>query len=139
MESVGSLAALCVSAVNNMPRTIIEKIWDAHVVSEQAGAPAFCSISICIWCMRSPRRRLSRACASRGLKVRRPDLTIATTDHSMPTTHRSLPIVDQIAATQVALFEKNCREFGIPCYGLHSAKQGIVHVIGPEQGSRSRA
>ena len=70
----------------------------------------------------------------RGLKVRRPDLTMATVDHSIPTTPRSLPIVDKIAATQVAQLETNCKEFGIPCYGFHSDKQGIVHVIGPERG-----
>ncbi len=55
-------------------------------------------------------------------------------DHSIPTTPRSLPIVDKIAATQVAQLEANCKEFGIPCYGFQSEKQGIVHVIGPERG-----
>ncbi|HXF26693.1 MAG TPA: 3-isopropylmalate dehydratase large subunit, partial [Bryobacteraceae bacterium] len=70
----------------------------------------------------------------RGLKVRRPDLTFGTTDHSTPTTPRSLPILDKVAAAQVEKFEANCREFGIPCFGFHSDKQGIVHVIGPEQG-----
>jgi 3-isopropylmalate/(R)-2-methylmalate dehydratase large subunit len=66
--------------------------------------------------------------------VRRPDLTIATTDHSTPTTPRGLPIVDQVAATQVAQLEKNCADFGVRCYGLSSDRQGIVHVMGPEQG-----
>jgi 3-isopropylmalate/(R)-2-methylmalate dehydratase large subunit len=70
----------------------------------------------------------------RGLKVRRPDLTIATTDHSTPTTPRGLPILDKIAATQVAQLETNCRDFGIRCYGLSSERQGIVHVMGPELG-----
>ncbi len=70
----------------------------------------------------------------RGLKVRRPDLTIATTDHSTPTTPRGLPIVDQIGAAQVSTLEQNCREFGVDCYGLDSERQGIVHVIGPELG-----
>ncbi len=70
----------------------------------------------------------------RGLKVRRPDLTIATTDHSTPTTPRGLPIVDTVAAAQIETLEKNCREFGIRCYGLASDRQGIVHVIGPELG-----
>ena len=70
----------------------------------------------------------------RGLKVRRPDLTIATADHSIPTTDRSLPIVDPIAAKQVAQLETNCTEFGIRCLGVHSDGQGIVHVIGPELG-----
>src|ERR1019366_5652586 len=67
-------------------------------------------------------------------KVRRPDLTIATADHSIPTTDRSLAIVDQIAAKQLAQLETNCAEFGIRCFGIHSDRQGIVHVIGPELG-----
>jgi 3-isopropylmalate/(R)-2-methylmalate dehydratase large subunit len=66
--------------------------------------------------------------------VRRPDLTIATADHSIPTTDRSLPIVDAIAAKQLAQLETNCQEFGIRCLGVHSNAQGIVHVIGPELG-----
>jgi 3-isopropylmalate/(R)-2-methylmalate dehydratase large subunit len=70
----------------------------------------------------------------RGLKVRRPDLTIATADHSIPTTDRSLPIVDAIAANQLAQLETNCKDFGIRCLGVHSSQQGIVHVIGPELG-----
>ncbi|MBZ5605394.1 MAG: 3-isopropylmalate dehydratase large subunit, partial [Acidobacteriia bacterium] len=70
----------------------------------------------------------------RGLKVRRPDRTIATTDHSTPTTPRGLPIVDTVAAAQVETLERNCREFGIRCYGLSSDRQGIVHVMGPELG-----
>jgi 3-isopropylmalate/(R)-2-methylmalate dehydratase large subunit len=70
----------------------------------------------------------------RGLKVRRPDLTIATADHSIPTSDRSLPIVDRIALKQLDQLETNCREFGIRCLGVHSSQQGIVHVIGPELG-----
>ncbi|HUH17554.1 MAG TPA: 3-isopropylmalate dehydratase large subunit, partial [Methylomirabilota bacterium] len=68
------------------------------------------------------------------LRVRRPGQTLATVDHSIPTTDRSLPIVDQIAATQVSRLEENCREFGIPLHGIGSPHQGIVHVIGPELG-----
>jgi 3-isopropylmalate/(R)-2-methylmalate dehydratase large subunit len=71
---------------------------------------------------------------ARGLRVRRPDLTIATADHSVPTTDRSLPILDLAAATQVRRLDENCAEFGIPLYGLGSPHQGIVHVIGPELG-----
>jgi len=66
--------------------------------------------------------------------VRRPDLTIATADHSIPTSDRSLPIVDPIALKQLDQLETNCREFGIRCLGVHSSQQGIVHVIGPELG-----
>jgi 3-isopropylmalate/(R)-2-methylmalate dehydratase large subunit len=115
------------------PRTIIEKLWDSHVVSEQPGAPALLYIDLhLVHEVTSPQAFASLR--ERGLKVRRPDLTIATVDHSIPTTPRSLPIVDKIAATQVAQLEANCKEFGIPCYGFQSDKQGIVHVIGPERG-----
>ncbi len=115
------------------PRTIVEKIWDAHVVHEQAGAPTLLFIDLhLVHEVTSP--QAFQGLRERGLKVRRPDLTIATTDHSIPTTDRSLPIVDTIAANQLAQLEKNCRDFGIPCFGIHSDKQGIVHVIGPELG-----
>lgn len=115
------------------PSTIIEKLWDSHVVSEQPGAPAMLFIDLhLVHEVTSP--QAFSGLRARGLKVRRPDLTLATVDHSIPTTSRSLPIVDTIAATQVAQLETNCKEFGIPCYGFHSEKQGIVHVIGPERG-----
>lgn len=116
-----------------MPRTIIEKVWDSHVVTEQPGAPALLYIDLhLVHEVTSP--QAFAGLRERGLKVRRPDLTIATTDHSTPTTDRSLPILDKVAATQVAQLEKNCADFGIPCFGFHSEKQGIVHVMGPEQG-----
>ena len=115
------------------PRTIVEKIWDAHVVSEQAGAPTLLYIDLhLVHEVTSP--QAFQGLRERGLKVRRPDLTVATADHSIPTSDRSLPIVDTIAANQLAQLEKNCRDFGIPCFGIHSDKQGIVHVIGPELG-----
>ena len=114
-------------------RTIIEKVWDSHVISQQPGAPALIYIDLhLVHEVTSP--QAFAGLRTRGLKVRRPDLTIATTDHSTPTTSRSLPILDKIAATQVAQLEENCREFGIRCFGFHSPNQGIVHVIGPEQG-----
>src|SRR5579863_6384025 len=100
------------------PRTIIEKIWDSHVVSQREGEPALLYIDLhLVHEVTSP--QAFEGLRKRGLKVRRPDLTIGTTDHSTPTTPRSLPIVDQIAKTQVEMFEKNCAEFGIPCYGFH--------------------
>ncbi len=115
------------------PRTIVEKIWDSHVVHEQTGAPALLYIDLhLVHEVTSP--QAFQGLRERGLKVRRPDLTVATADHSIPTSDRSLPIVDTIAANQLAQLEKNCRDFGIPCFGIHSEKQGIVHVIGPEQG-----
>ncbi|MBM3734503.1 MAG: 3-isopropylmalate dehydratase large subunit [Acidobacteria bacterium] len=115
------------------PRTIVEKIWDSHVVSEAPGAPALLYIDLhLVHEVTSP--QAFSGLRARGLKVRRPDLTFATTDHSTPTTPRHLPIVDQIAAKQVAQLEANCDEFGIPCYGFQNDRQGIVHVIGPENG-----
>src|SRR5579862_5701297 len=114
-------------------RTIIEKIWDDHVVSAREGAPALLYIDLhLVHEVTSP--QAFAGLRQRGLKVRRPDLTIATTDHSTPTTPRSLPILDKVAAAQVEQLEANCRDFGIRCYGFHSPFQGIVHVIGPEQG-----
>src|ERR1043166_2473513 len=115
------------------PRTIIEKVWDAHVAHEQTGAPTLLYIDLhLVHEVTSP--QAFQGLRERGLKVRRPDLTIATADHSIPTTDRALPIVDEIAARQLAQLETNCREFGIPCFGIHSERQGIVHVIGAEMG-----
>ena len=116
------------------PRTIIEKLWDNHVVAERPGAPSLIYIDLhLVHEVTSP--QAFAGLRERGLKVRRPDLTLATVDHSIPTTPRSLPIVDQVAAAQVAQLEANCKEFGIPCFGFNSSKQGIVHVIGPEMGA----
>jgi 3-isopropylmalate/(R)-2-methylmalate dehydratase large subunit len=116
-----------------MPRTIIEKIWDSHVVHEQPGAPALLYIDLhLVHEVTSP--QAFQALRERGIKVRRTNLTVATIDHSIPTTDRSLPIMDEVAARQVAQLEANCKEFGIPLYGVDSDRQGIVHVIGPELG-----
>ena len=115
------------------PRTIVEKIWDNHVVAENPGAPALIYIDLhLVHEVTSP--QAFTGLRERGLEVRRPDLTFGTVDHSIPTTPRSFPIVDQVAAAQVRQLETNCEEFGIPYFGLHSEHQGIVHVIGPEQG-----
>jgi 3-isopropylmalate/(R)-2-methylmalate dehydratase large subunit len=114
-------------------RTIIQKLWDAHVVAERAGAPALLFIDLhLVHEVTSP--QAFDGLRQRGLKVRRPDLTLATCDHSTPTHDRRLPILDPIAGAQVERLEENCREFGIPCFGFGSDRQGIVHVIGPENG-----
>ena len=114
-------------------RTLSQKVWDAHLVREEAGAPSLIYIDLhLVHEVTSP--QAFSGLRSRGLKVRRPDLTIATTDHSIPTSDRSLPILDPIAANQVAQLDKNCKEFGVPHYGVHSEHQGIVHVMGPELG-----
>ena len=115
------------------PRTIIEKLWDSHVVDAPVGAPALLYIDLhLVHEVTSP--QAFSGLRARGLKVRRPDLTLATCDHSTPTLPKSLPIADQIAATQVAQLSTNCAEFGIPLYDYFNAKQGIVHVVGPENG-----
>lgn len=115
------------------PRTIIEKIWDQHLVAENPGAPALIFIDLhLVHEVTSP--QAFSGLRERGLKVRRPDLTFGTVDHSSPTHSFSLPIVDKVAETQINQFEKNCTEFGIPHFGYKHEKQGIVHVIGPEHG-----
>jgi 3-isopropylmalate/(R)-2-methylmalate dehydratase large subunit len=115
------------------PRTIIEKLWDSHVVCEPQGAPSLLYIDLhLVHEVTSP--QAFSGLRERGLTVRRPDKTFGTCDHSTPTTPRDLPIVDPIARTQVEQFEKNCVEFGIPHFGFLSERQGIVHVIGPEYG-----
>ncbi|MCC6265326.1 MAG: 3-isopropylmalate dehydratase large subunit [Bryobacterales bacterium] len=115
------------------PRTIIQKVWDNHVVARNEGAPALIYIDLhLVHEVTSP--QAFAGLRERGLKVRQPSRTVATTDHSVPTTDRSLPIIDTIAKAQVEKLESNCQEFGIPCFGFHSEHQGIVHVIGPELG-----
>ena len=115
------------------PRTIIEKVWDNHIVAEREGAPSLLFIDLhLVHEVTSP--QAFSGLRQRGVKARRPDLTFCTVDHSTPTTPRSLPIVDPIAATQVAQLEKNAQEFGIPYFGFQNRDQGIVHVIGPENG-----
>jgi 3-isopropylmalate/(R)-2-methylmalate dehydratase large subunit len=119
--------------MSNSPRTIVEKIWDNHVVAEQAGAPSLIYIDLHL-CHEVTTPQAFQTLRDRGLKVRRPDLTIATMDHSTPTTPHNLPILDPIGKAQLDQLEKNCADFGIPLYNLTSDKQGIVHVMGPEQG-----
>ncbi|HVO42800.1 MAG TPA: 3-isopropylmalate dehydratase large subunit [Aggregatilineales bacterium] len=115
-------------------RTLFEKIWDAHVVTpESGGVPAALYIDLhLVHEVTSP--QAFSTLRDRGLRVRRPDHTVATMDHSTPTTPRDIPIADALAAAQLAQLEANCAQFGIPLYKLGSDKQGIVHVIGPELG-----
>ena len=115
------------------PRTMFEKIWEAHVVREAPGAPALLYVDLhLVHEVTSPQAfeglRLS------GRTVRRPERAIATMDHNVPTTDRSLPILDLISRQQMDTLAQNCAEFGITLYDIHSPNQGIVHVIGPEQG-----
>jgi 3-isopropylmalate/(R)-2-methylmalate dehydratase large subunit len=117
----------------SQPRNIIQKLWDSHVVASPAGAPSLLFIDLHLVHEVTSAQAFD-GLRARGLKVRRPDLTFATTDHSTPTTPRNLPIVDPIAKSQVEKLERNAQEFGIPYYGFLNDKQGIVHVIGPENG-----
>ena len=116
-----------------MPKTLFEKIWDSHVVTQQPDSPAILYIDLhLVHEVTSP--QAFTGLRQRGLKVRRPDKTVATMDHSIPTHDRSLPITDAMAAAQIKQMEVNAAEFGIPLYGMDSPQRGIVHVIGPELG-----
>jgi 3-isopropylmalate/(R)-2-methylmalate dehydratase large subunit len=116
-----------------MAQTLFDKLWEAHVVHEEAGAPALLYIDLhLVHEVTSPQAFDGLRAA--GRRVRRPDLTVATADHNVPTTARGLPIADEIAAAQIAALRRNCAEFGVPFYDLDSDEQGIVHVIGPELG-----
>ncbi len=117
----------------SQPRTIIQKLWDSHVVANPPGAPALLFVDLHLVHEVTSAQAFD-GLRARGLKVRRPDLTFATTDHSTPTTPRNLPILDLIAKSQVEKLERNATEFGIPYFGFLNDKQGIVHVIGPENG-----
>ncbi len=123
---------------NGKPRTLFEKVWNAHTVREQSDdTPAVMYIDLhLVHEVTSP--QAFSMLRERGLKVRRPDLTIGTMDHSTPTTPRNelgiIPIADAMAAKQLDTFTRNCEDFGIPMYALGDEHQGIVHVIGPEKG-----
>jgi 3-isopropylmalate/(R)-2-methylmalate dehydratase large subunit len=120
------------------PRTLFDKIWDSHVVRpETADAPAVLYVDLhLIHEVTSP--QAFATLRERGLRVRRPDRTVATMDHSTPTTPRgpdgSIPVDDPQAAAQIRRLAANCAEFGITLHPLGGEHQGIVHVIGPELG-----
>jgi 3-isopropylmalate/(R)-2-methylmalate dehydratase large subunit len=116
------------------PKTLFEKVWEQHVVVEPKGEPTLLYVDLqLVHEVTSPQAFEGLRLA--GRKVRRPDRTIATVDHNVPTTIEGrLNIVDQIAATQIATLRKNCAEFSVELYDVNSREQGIVHVIGPELG-----
>ncbi len=116
-----------------MAKTLFEKIWEGHVVHEEAGKPSL------IYIDRHLVHEVTSPQAFEGLRmakrpVRQPALTFATMDHNVPTTDRSQPIRDQISAKQIETLTNNCRDFDITLYDLKSPHHGIVHVIGPELG-----
>ncbi|HWA96181.1 MAG TPA: 3-isopropylmalate dehydratase large subunit [Terracidiphilus sp.] len=120
--------------MSSAPKTLFEKVWEQHVVVEPKGEPTLLYIDLqLVHEVTSPQAfeglRIS------GRKVRRPDRTIATIDHNVPTTVEGrLNIVDPISAKQISTLRQNCKDFGVELYDVDSRNQGIVHVIGPELG-----
>ncbi len=115
------------------PTTLPQKVWDQHVVHSAPGEPDLLYIDLhLVHEVTSPQAfdglRMS------GRPVRRPDLTVATEDHNVPTENIHLPIADPVSARQVEVMRTNAREFGVDLFSMGDARQGIVHVIGPEQG-----
>jgi 3-isopropylmalate/(R)-2-methylmalate dehydratase large subunit len=115
-----------------MSKTLFEKIWDSHIVVDEDGRSLLYVDRHLVHEVTSPQAFDGLRLNSR--KVRRPDLTFATMDHNVPTSDRSLPILDQTSSMQIKTLERNCKEFGITLFDINSPNQGIVHVIGPELG-----
>jgi 3-isopropylmalate/(R)-2-methylmalate dehydratase large subunit len=115
------------------PRTASQKIWDSHLVRSEAGKPDLLYIDLhLVHEVTSPQAFEGLRLA--GRRVRRPDLTLATVDHNVPTADRDKPWTDPLSVQQVETLRRNCDEFGVPLFGVSDVRQGIVHVIGPEQG-----
>src|SRR5271165_2652728 len=113
-----------------MPKTMFEKIWEAHEVD--SGPPPLLYIDLhLVHEVTSPQAFEGLRLAGRS--VRRPDRTLATADHNVPTdgTPRAAAIIDELSRVQVQTLERNCAQFGVPVYSMGSDRQGIVHVIGP--------
>jgi 3-isopropylmalate/(R)-2-methylmalate dehydratase large subunit len=118
---------------NGHPKTLFEKIWDDHVVIAEPNNPAVLYIDLhLVHEVTSP--QAFTGLREKGLAVRRPDKTVATMDHGIPTTPPSIPISDELVIRQISQLEQNCQQFGIPLHGFNSPNRGIVHVIGPELG-----
>jgi 3-isopropylmalate/(R)-2-methylmalate dehydratase large subunit len=128
--------ALLMSAnadASSSPRTMLEKIWDSHVVHAEPGQPAILYVDLhLVHEVTSPQAFEGLRLNNR--KVRRPERTIATPDHNVPTSDRSLPIADPISRKQIETLRENCKEFGVRLFDIGDVRQGIVHVIGPENG-----
>jgi 3-isopropylmalate/(R)-2-methylmalate dehydratase large subunit len=113
--------------------TLFEKVWNAHVVTQEPELPAILYIDLhLLHEVTSP--QAFAGLRTRNLKVRRRENSFATVDHSIPTQNLTNPIADQLAAKQIEQLEMNCQEFGIKLYGVNNPQRGIVHVIGPELG-----
>ncbi|HEX8804299.1 MAG TPA: 3-isopropylmalate dehydratase large subunit, partial [Acidimicrobiales bacterium] len=115
------------------PRTLSQKVWDRHVVRAAEGEPDLLYIDLhLVHEVTSPQAFDGLRMA--GRKVRRPDLTVATMDHNVPTAGVDQPIADPVSAKQMDVLRRNCADFGITCHAMGDPGQGIVHIIGPEQG-----
>ena len=115
------------------PRTLFDKIWDSHVVDQQEDGTCLLYIDRhLVHEVTSPQAFEGLRLA--GRKVRRPSATLATPDHNVPTANRAKGIEDTQSRIQVETLMQNCRDFGVPVYGMDDARQGIVHIVGPEQG-----
>jgi 3-isopropylmalate/(R)-2-methylmalate dehydratase large subunit len=115
------------------PRTLFEKVWDDHVVRHAPGEPALLYIDLhLVHEVTSPQAFDSLRVS--GRTVRRPDLTVSTIDHGVPTADRALGIKDPMSKIQIDALVANCKQYGITLFGIDDPRQGIVHVIGPEQG-----
>ena len=117
----------------SQPRTLFDKIWDAHVVDRQDDGTCLVYID------RHLVHEVTSPQAFEGLRltersVRRPQATLAVPDHNVPTTDRSQGIADEESRIQVETLAKNCADFGVPFFSMDDVRQGIVHIIGPEQG-----
>ena len=117
----------------SQPKTLFQKIWDSHVVTQELDSPAILYIDLhLVHEVTSP--QAFTGLRARGLKVRQAGKTVATADHSTPTHNPARPVADEMAARQIHQLEANCREFGIRLYGMDHPDRGIVHVISPELG-----
>src|SRR6202034_2465432 len=117
------------------PKTLFEKVWQQHLVAEPAGEPSILYIDLhLVHEVTSP--QAFDGLRMTGRKLRRPDRTVATVDHNVPTSsvQDRLHIVDQIASARIEALRRNCAEFGVELYDVQSPEQGIVHIIGPELG-----
>ena len=116
------------------PATLFEKVWEQHVVRREAGRPDLIYIDLhLVHEVTSPQAFSGLRAAGRA--VRRPERTLATVDHNVPTTSRSLPLADPVATRQILALRENAADHGITLYDMGDERQGIVHVIGPELGA----
>ena len=115
-----------------MPKTLFEKIWDTHLVHEQDGNSILYIDRHLVHEVTSP--QAFEGLRMEGRKVRVPQATFAVPDHNIPTRNQLQPIKDPVSAKQVETLRKNCKDFGVPLFDLGDPRQGIVHVMGPEQG-----